>query len=187
MFEIKAIDSSLKQTFTDYLEGISFNHSPHWATCYCHFYHNDEPIELWFQRTGEQNKKASLDAIDQGLMKGFLAFEGSKCIGWLNANDASKYIRLKSDLVHYIKNRKVAVTICFVIHPLHRNQGVARKLLIHAVEYYQKLGYDEMIALPSIAKINSDLHYHGSINMYKELGYQVIELKGDTLIMYKKL
>jgi GNAT superfamily N-acetyltransferase len=40
----------------------------------------------------------------------------------------------------YVKDKKVALTICFVIDPQYRNQGVATALLETAIRHYRALG-----------------------------------------------
>ncbi|SHJ58947.1 hypothetical protein SAMN02745975_02413 [Geosporobacter subterraneus DSM 17957] len=50
-------------------------------------------------------------------MKGYLAFHGDKSIGWCNANDGQRFIRLEKDIAHMVKDQKGGCVICFVIHP----------------------------------------------------------------------
>ncbi|MCR3906403.1 MAG: GNAT family N-acetyltransferase [Tenericutes bacterium] len=186
MFRIKKLTPELIDTFVKFFDGLSFDHEPHWKTCYCNFFQSNDTTEEWIKRSGESNKLASIRNIYEGMMTGFLAFEDEKCIGWVNANDVKYYIRLENELKDYVKGKKVALTVCYVIHPDYRNQGVARKLLAHAMDYFKYEGYQGMIALPSENSVKKELHYHGTMNMYLEQDYKEVGSFHNVKIMYKK-
>ena len=187
MFEIKKLTPELIDTFINFLENLEFKHAPQWKGCYCHYYHSEVPSESWRYQKAEDNKLKSIQAIYEGMMTGFLAFHEGKCIGWANINDARRYKRLEEELKKYIQDKRVALSICFIISPEFRNQGVARKLLDHAIEYYRYQGFDGMIAMPSNGDYKKELHYHGTMNMYLERGYKEIDKIENTKIMYKQI
>ncbi|GAB6106834.1 N-acetyltransferase family protein [Fusibacter bizertensis] len=181
-YRIEPIGLESSQIFVNYLDRISYEHAPEWSTCYCRFYHTVCDQDEWAMRTGDVNKLEATMAIKEGSMKGFLAFDGDKCIGWLNANDHSTFVRIADFLEPYVKNQKIACTLCFVIHPDYRGQGVARLMLKEATQYYKNLNYDGMIALP-VDNSGNQRHYRGSINMYKEQGYELLEIKEGAHVM----
>lgn len=186
-YTIRRLSPELAVTFTDYLENLDFHHAPHWASCFCRFYHTDCAMEQWQSRTGAENKAEALDRINSGSMKGYLAFDGDKCIGWCNANDARQYLRLQGDLEHIIKDKKTGLAICFVIHPEYRRQGVARLLLRQALNDFKAEGFEAAIALPVEAKGEPEKLYRGSLNMYREFGFEEIEKDEDVYIMQLRL
>ena len=186
-YTIKPLRPDLATTFSDYLSNLNFGHEPHWATCFCRFYHTNCSGEQWQERTGDHNRLEAIDQIRIGKMKGYLAFDGDKCIGWCNANDASQYIRLKQDIKHIIEGKKVGCVICFVIHKDYRKQGVARLLLKQAVEDFRKEGYDHVLALPVENLDNPEKLYRGTLNMYKELGFKEIERHDSVSVMLLEL
>ncbi len=182
-YSIKPLSPALATTFTDYLSNLDFGHEPHWATCFCRYYHSNCSADQWQIRTGEHNRLEAVDQIQAGKMKGYLAFDGDKCIGWCNANDASQYIRLEQDIKHIMDGKKVGCVICFVIHPDYRKQGVARLLLKKAVEDFRQGGFDAVLALPVGRMDNPEKHYRGTLNMYKELGFVEIEKHDPVSVM----
>lgn len=187
MFEIKKLIPDLTKDFIDYLEGMIFTHAPEWKSCFCYFYQNNLSFEEWIKRTGEENKLASIQAIKDGQLTGFLIYQNGVCIGWLNVNEAKYYPRLQETIKPYLLNKKIALSICFIIHPDYRGQGIARILLKHAIKYYQNLGFDGMLALPISSALEKDKRYRGTLNMYQENGYKVIEEIKHFHIMYKEL
>ncbi len=186
-YTVKSLIPELTDTFTGYLSNLDFNHAPHWATCFCRFYHTDCSSEQWQSRTGEQNRAEAIEQINAGNMKGYLAFDGKKCIGWCNANDIRQFKRFGNDFEHIIENQKIGCVICFVIHPEYRKQGVARLLLNQAVEDFRAQGFDAVLAIPVENKAEPDKLYRGTMNMYKELGFQIIEQQDTASIVKLEL
>ncbi|HCX61074.1 GNAT family N-acetyltransferase [Sedimentibacter sp.] len=185
-YEIKALCPELAETFTDYMENLDFGHEPEWATCFCRFYHTDCSQEKWKNRTGDENRFEVIKEIKSGNMKGYLAFDGTKCIGWCNANNVQQFIRLEDDLKHIVKGQKVGCVICFVIHPEYRNQGVARQLLRKAVDDFRIQKFDAVLAIPTERKGSRERLYRGTLNMYKELAFEEIEKDDNASIMLLK-
>ncbi|PKM87999.1 MAG: GNAT family N-acetyltransferase [Firmicutes bacterium HGW-Firmicutes-10] len=180
---IKSLWECTAQDFTDYLERLDFGHAPHWAGCYCRFYHNAHNFEEWKNQSASQNKADAIDAINKHEMHGFLAFDEQRCIGWLNANDAQSFMRLKGMLFDPFKDEKTALTICFVIDPQYRNMKVASALLEAAIKHYRQLGYDGMLAVPVDSDGDFALKYRGTAGMFEKAGYVVLE-KIDRMSVY---
>ena len=169
--KIKKVEPGMGHTFADYYANLDFSHEPFFATCFCRFYHLDTDIDDWNRRTAEQNRQETIEAMDTGEMTGFLAYTGDKCIGWLNANDWRSYKRLQPYVADIIGDKKVGVVICYVIHPEHRNMGVATALLDAAIEDFKKQGYDAVMAMPVNANGFSEKQYRGTMGMYDRAGF----------------
>ena len=117
------------------------------------------------------NKQESLEAIESGIMTGYLAFDGDTCIGWCNATDIRNLKRLIDEIEPYVKDEKIACTICYVVHPEHRRKGVATELLKRAIADFKEAGFDGMLALPTEVEGNKEREYRGSYRMYEKMGY----------------
>lgn len=187
MIEIKKLNPDRIQDYVAFHERLDFHHAPEWRGCYCHFYHSQDNIFPWTKEIIHQHKLDVIRNIEDRIMTGFLAYDQNQVIGWLNANDLDTYHRIKKELQPYVEGQKVALSICFIVDPLYRKQGVARRLLDHAIQYYQDLGYDGMLALPSTDQESKEKHYHGSLHMYVEKGYVEIDRKHDVAIMFRTL
>ncbi|MEX1378230.1 MAG: GNAT family N-acetyltransferase [Eubacteriales bacterium] len=169
--KITKVKKGMGKDFAEYYENLDFSHEPFYSTCFCRFYHLDTDMDDWKQRTGETNKKETIDAIDAGEMTGFLAYEGEKCIGWLNANHWSSYKRLHPYVSDVVGDKKVGIVICYVIHPEYRNMGVASSLLDAAIQDFKNQGFDAIMALPIKADGFSQKHYRGTVGMYEKTGF----------------
>jgi GNAT superfamily N-acetyltransferase len=175
--EIRALTPELADSFATYLGGLNFDHSPHWATCYCRFYHTDVSAEVWQGRSGEVNKAESLEAIHACEMKGYLAFDGDQCVGWCNANALASYKRMKPYWPMGEDPARIGATMCYVIHPEYRGQGLARKLLKRVVEDFKAAGFAAVCAYPFKSDENRQKEYRGTLNMYLELGFKELETR----------
>ncbi|OZV11976.1 GNAT family N-acetyltransferase [Tissierella sp. P1] len=186
-YEVKSLSPELAETFVEYLGNLDFAHAPHWSTCFCRYYHTNCSFEQWQNRTGEKNRAEAIEQIKLGNMKGYLVFDGNKCIGWCNANDVREFKRLEDDIDHIIKEKKVGCIICFVIHPGYRGRGIARLVLKKAIEDFKAQGFDAVIALPIEIKEAPEKAYRGTFAMYKEQGFEEIERHDSLSIMWLEL
>ena len=175
--EIRALTTEDASIFIDYFTGPHFGHAPHWAGCFCRYYQAEVSQETWVSRKGEDNRQEAIAEIEAGRMKGYLAFDGDTCVGWCNANTVSAYIRVRDVLLPLATEGEFGATLCFVIHPKYRGQGLARKMLKHIVNEYQVAGYAGMLAAPFDSKENPEKRYRGTIKMYEEMGYSQVEEK----------
>lgn len=85
--------------FIEFMDSLSFSHQPLWKGCYCRYYHTDCSQPDWNKRSEEMNKQEALNAIDAGLMHGYLdrEREGTRVIGVINAAVEELYSASGSD------------------------------------------------------------------------------------------
>lgn len=183
---IESLSPSNKHDLTRLLEGADFEHAPEWKTCYCRYYHTACSFADWIKRSAAVNKADTLEEIDRGTMKGFLAYDGDRVIGWVNANDLSRYPRLESIWADLPKKQKIGLTICYVVDPAYRGQGVAGKLLDQALVSFEQDAYDMMIALP-FEDLREERMYRGRVSMYLKRGYVRKKEQDGILLLVKEL
>ncbi len=181
--QIRPLTPEDADRFVEFFSGPHFSHAPHWSGCFCRYYRAEATQDDWINRCPEDNRDEAKAEIRTGRMKGYLAFDGETCIGWCNANDASNYIRIAEDIAPYLADGKFGATLCFVIHPNYRGQGVARQILKRAVDDFKTAGFSGMLALPFDRKDAPQMRYRGTLNMYKELGYQLMAEDDGVFIM----
>ncbi len=184
---IRQLTPALSQTFCDYLTQLDFSATPHWASCFCRFYHTTCSQQEWMARTADENRTEALREIEAGNMRGYLAFEEDICVGWCNANDVTQFPRLREDMEALYRGKRVGSTVCYVIHPAHRGKGIARQLLARAIEDFRASGYDAMLALPIETDSARQRRYRGTLHMYQEAGYQEIQTIDHLHVMWLEL
>jgi GNAT superfamily N-acetyltransferase len=186
-YVIKPLTPALAIQFADYLSGVDFSETPHWASCFCRFYHTTCSTQEWMERTLEQNRSEAMREIAAGNKHGYLAFENDACVGWCNACDIGNLPRLADENEQYCRGKRVGCTICFLIHPEHRGRGLARQILSRAVEDFRAAGYDAMIALPVESPGAEKRRYRGTLHMYEEAGYRTLEVDDRLHVMWLDL
>ena len=186
-YTIEKLSPKHTQTFIDYIGNLSFHHAPEWSGCYCRFYHTTCDQETWKNRSSETNRIEAIEEISANRMQGYLVFDDAKCIGWLNANDANRFVRLREDFKPYCEGKKVAATMCFIIHPEYRSQGIARMVLDRVIDDYRALGYDALIALPFDDPKAPQKRYRGTYNMYLEKGYTCLDTFETVKVLWLEL
>jgi len=105
----------------------------------------------------------------------------------LNGGEAQNYPRVLSALEPLLNDGKTALTICFVIDPQYRNQGLARKLLTFAIEDFRSKGFLYAIGLPVESSEEPEKRYRGTDHMYQEAGYIEISRQGIATLVRKTL
>lgn len=178
-FTIRSLNPNIPEELPNFFDSLDYSHAPHWSGCYCRYYHTDYTLDEWIKRDPKLNRIETINAIQSGEMNGFLIYDNDKAVGWLNAQSIESYKRLCADLEKF-HNKKVAISICFVIHPDYRNKGLATLLLDYAINYFKDCEFDGLIALPPSEVYDIQKAYRGTLSMYLKKGYQVIEEREGT-------
>lgn len=184
--DIRALSPANKLDFARLLEGVDFDHAPEWKSCFCRYYHTSCPFPEWIKRSAQTNREESLAEIDAGRMKGYLAYDGSRCVGWLNANRFDAFPRLISVKADLPEGQNIGITLCFVVDPSYRGQGIAGRLLNAAVQGFTEEGYDAVVALP-FADATEERMYRGRLSMYLSRGFVPLQEKAGVTLVYKSL
>ncbi len=178
---IKPLSPSLIDDYLLFFDGMAFSENPHWSKCYCYSYHFTGAKEDW---TREKNRSAVIELISREEMKGFLAFDNHKAVGWCNANRKSNFQSLTG--VEHSESHKCAI-VCFLISPAYRRQGIAQKLLEAVIDEYTSTGYESIEAYPRKDKHSCEKNYHGHLSMYEKFGFKVEKEFDDHFVLRKKL
>ncbi|MGD9909883.1 MAG: GNAT family N-acetyltransferase [Candidatus Izemoplasmatales bacterium] len=179
---IEVLSSHNKESFFSLFNESSFQHQQNWSSCYCRFYHTTCSRDEWMNRTGAFNKQEASQEIDQGLMKGFLAFDGDICVGWLNSAPISLYHRLYPIIEDEFKKKKTALSICFVIRENYRGLKIASSLLDYAIAFHRFAGMETLIAVP-IEAGKQEMNYRGPKDMYLHRHFKEYQAKDGTIYM----
>lgn len=184
-FEIKPLSPALKEEYLSFFESIEFKEHPHWADCYCYSYHFTGNANEWKR---EQNRSCVSRMIDEGSMKGYLAYSGDQLVAWCNVNNRLNYQLLtqKYDLVDP-GHAKICSIVCFLVHPEFRRQGILQVLLDRIIEDYRALHYEFIEAYPQGGKLSEEKLYHGPKELFARNGFEKIKEFEEYTLVRKKL
>ena len=190
--QVKRLTPELADDVVAFFEGGAFNDNPLWASCYCYFNHFPYDDEAWPIRLAEINRAAKLELVRAGRAHGVLAYLDGKLVGWCHAAP-------RAELAHggykdMPDSAEGAVTVCYVIDPQHRRQGVATRLLQEAVEMLREMGMPFVEAHPlkefpaGTERLSSEARsYHGTLAMYLDEGFEKVREDGDFVTVRRTL
>ncbi|SDN43085.1 GNAT family N-acetyltransferase [Allokutzneria albata] len=158
---------------------------------------------MWFRQSnaeqranaGEGNRKALRDLVRSGAPVGLLAVQEERAVGWvavaprldhsrLERSQVAKPVDLQEDLAG------VWSVTCFFVHRSARRQGVTAALLDAAVEHARDGGARIVEGYPvdtEGAKRNSGSLYHGTLNLFRANGFEVVQRRGTRRALVRRV
>ncbi len=184
--EIRSLSVNNQDDFFSLFDNDNFSHQLDWKKCYCISYLTTYNAKEWNQRTDSDNREEAVQNIADGKMKGLLAYDGDRCVGWLNVNCTLAFQRLANKLDKKFMNEKTALAICYIVRKESRGKHVASTLLEHAMTFCKELGYDTLISL--VYKNDSHVHnFSGPRKMYLDRGFEDYRDANGRLYVVKRL
>ncbi|MDR2515734.1 MAG: GNAT family N-acetyltransferase [Christensenellaceae bacterium] len=199
--EIRPLTKELAQDFFDFHENIAFADHEEWSHCYCVAFHMDgaghRAITSAKEAGGLDAMRREIKAraeklIEEGTLRGYMAYEGGKMVGWCNANDKAAYKGFSFDegmdaFVRSSGAERVKEVVCFCVAPSHRGKGVAAALLNRAVEDAKAEGFLAVEGHPQLLDRRDPFDMFGPFRLYEKAGFSEIARKGQTALVRKAL
>ena len=85
---IKPLSPDIIDDYLFLFDNIVFSENPDWSKCYCYSYHFTGAKEELIK---EKNRSSVIELIKEDKMRGYLAYDKNKPIGWCNANNKNNY------------------------------------------------------------------------------------------------
>jgi GNAT superfamily N-acetyltransferase len=179
--DIKALGKETIDDWFDFFDDRGFADHAEWNTCYCtaFFYPRLEAYP------GESKKRRDYARwlIETGRMRGYMAYDRGKVVGWVNANDKKQFPRLAEICAD---DEKALSVVCFLIERAHRGKGIARALLGRIVEGAKVEGYDLVEAYPKKRASSEFGTWNGPYEMYIKAGFEDFRI-GATSVVRKEV
>lgn len=180
----------------DYLyffEHVAHTDYPEWDRCYCLDYcatdNRREAAELFHD--ADVRRQYAIRYVNEGIIKGYLAYLDGQVVGWCNANDRAACTRC-AGYDEMVPNRpddglRVKSVFCFTVAPAVRGQHIATALLGEVIADARRAGYDAVEGYPE--KGDADLYhnYPGHLALYRKLGFEIVGESEHCLIVQKRL
>ena len=174
---IKAMKDENVSDWFDFFDNRAFADHQDWKGCYCtgpfmpriKEYINKSPVR----------KEYAKWLIENSLMKGYLAYENGKVIGWCNVNMKSVYPKYNDSSEESLNVISIA---CFIVQKEYRRKGIAHKLLNRIIEDAQKEGVRIIEAYPRIRAQTEYGNFRGAYSMYEKNGFVQEKIKGVDVV-----
>ncbi|MBI9108698.1 MAG: GNAT family N-acetyltransferase [Spirochaetales bacterium] len=184
--DIKKLKKDVIEDYLYFFDNFEFAEHSDWKKCYCYSYHFTGSAEEW--DIEGRNRAKAIELINLHHMRGYLAYDEGKPIGWCNANDKNNYERLKlSEELWNESKEKICSVVCFVISPEYRRKGVATKLLERVCKDYKEEGYDYVEAYPDNKAISSEDKYNGPKSLYEKNKFKIYKKLEEYNIVRREL
>jgi GNAT superfamily N-acetyltransferase len=168
------------------------------SPCFCRYWHFTGDKNAWLERCA-MDEDASLreqqDAVRRGAeeARGLLAFEDDVAVGWMKLTPRAAVPKLRGLPVYRAldlgPDAGVYAVGCFLVHPEHRGQRVARALLTAADAHVRAWGGHAIEAYPR--RTSEPLHpeqaMQGPLGAFLAGGYVEIAGEGQYPVLRKTL
>ena len=85
---IKPLSQESKEDYLYFFDNITFEENPDRAKCYCYDFHFLGVVETC---TRETSRSSVSKLIDENKLRGYLAYDHDKVVGWCNVNNRANY------------------------------------------------------------------------------------------------
>jgi GNAT superfamily N-acetyltransferase len=170
---IKRMRPGLIDEWLDFFDNRAFEDHRDWKGCYCTAFYYPRFAE--YESASTRRRDYARWLVASGHMKGYLAFENGKAIGWCNANTKDAYPRTRREDTD---SSHIRVIACFIVEERHRGRGVAQKLLDRVILDSKKEGIRIIEAYPKKRARSQFGNFPGPHEMYLRNGFVEEEVDG---------
>ena len=191
--EVKKLTPELTEDYLHFSDVTPHDDDVPESKCYCVCWCSaDHRIATDFS-SQEKRRELARKYVKDGIIKGYLAYQGDGVAGWCNANTKSEclhctsWLRFMQSIDVDDTNLKIKSVFCFVIVPDMQRKGIATRLLCHVCEDAAADGFDVVESYPNKAFVSTTRDFMGPVEMYKKLGFTAIREVNDITVMRKVL
>ena len=209
-FAIKRLTPALAEDFFAFFDLRAFSDGSNFYPCYCNaFQLTEEQIQTDFFARAEAlgggveslrlaMRESAEKMLAEGVLQGYLAYDGDLSVGWCNANDRTRYVRVGDFDLDKLPapgecaafadgSERIKSVVCFEIAPGYRGKGLAAGLLQRVCEDALAEGYDAVEGYPMLHDAYDPQDYTGPLRLYENAGFVRVGQRGKLLIMRKEL
>lgn len=163
------------------------------SKCYCVCWCSEDHRITTDFSSQEKRRGLARQYVKDGIIQGYMAYQGERVIGWCNANTKSEclhcisWLRFMQSIDVNDANLKIKSVFCFVIAPDMHRHGVATKLLCRVCEDAAADGFDVVESYPNKTFVSASRDFMGPVEMYKKSGFTAVCEENDITVMRKTL
>lgn len=191
----KKLTPDMAEDFISYFDNEAFSDHDDWKGCYCLESHlpreeNEKDISDGKIIHIEERRQKARKLIAQGIMTGYLVYDGDKAVAWCNAGDKTDYFPIcdAEELfgTDKLEKGKIKILYCIDIAPDYRGKGLANLIMERVLEDARKEGYSCVEGYPFSDK-NIEYQYKGPVRLYEKYGFELYADRSWFYIMRKAL
>lgn len=206
---IRALTPELTDDYLEFFDYRAFTDGSPFYPCYCNAYNMskqalEEDIIAKARAMGGSSEslrqllRASAgDMVQQGIIHGYLAYDGDVSVGWCNSGDRLSYYRVgafdvddvpddDTASVSCVERGQIRSVVCFEIAPTHRGMGIAAMLLERVCADAAADGYMYVEGYPK-ADTKGLPAFTGPLRLYEKHGFTEHSRMGSTIVVRKIL
>ena len=169
---IREMNSRYASAWFDFFDSRAFADHQEWRGCYCTGPFSPRLKE--YESSSRRRRDYAVWLVDNGIMRGYLAFEHGTVIGWCNAGDKGAFSR--PDVVQTPEPDVISIT-CFVIQKDYRGKGIAQKLLERVIKDAKTNKKKIIEAYPSRRSKSEFGNFNGPWSMYEKRGFKSEQIR----------
>ena len=185
---VRKLIPGMKDLYLSFFEHEAFEDHEDWSACYCLESHLGQSEEEACSGREARREKAG-ELVQNGVMRGYLLFDGEKAVGWCNADDKTAYEPILENSQYTTGQDgvgKIKAIYCILLAPAYRGKGLAGLVIDKICEDAKREGYTHAEAYP-FSDRNFPWQYHGPAALYEKHGFVCIRENPGFCIMRKKL
>jgi len=178
---IKELRSDLMADWFEFFDHRAFADHEEWNGCYCTAFFRPRPPE--YSSPSKKRRDYAAWLIETGRMRGYMAYESGKVVGWVNVNHKGQFPRL-SGLV--AGDEEVLAITCFIVQKDFRGKGIAQKLLDRIIKDAKARGIGTIEAYPKKRSKTEFGNWNGPYSLYEKNGFGDFRI-GTTSVVRRAL
>ena len=190
---IRELTYELNDDYLDFFDNRAFADGNPNGPCYCTSPNQDEEtiqqMVSEFQENGvkETIRKYAVEMLEQGKIKGYLAYDDGVSIGWCNAADIDSYEGFVPEFARKSKCGKTVAIVCFEIAPDYRGKGLASAFIEQVCMDAKAKGYVAVEGYAKISEERNEYDFTGPVHLYEKAGFSQVAEQEGIVIMRKLL
>lgn len=192
--EIRKLTPDRAEDYVRFFDVTPHNDLTDENICYCVTWRGDASYvgngDHWYP-TKEERRQRALGFVKDGHIQGYLAYQGDRIVGWLNANadckSAVAYLRGYWPIEEYTANERVKSIFCFAIAPDLQRTGIATRLVERVCKDAAADGFDFVEAYANRQYTDALNEMRGPLGMYEKCGFHIVAERDGRVVVRKAL
>jgi GNAT superfamily N-acetyltransferase len=161
--------------------------------CWCMWW-RIEKGEKWENIKGAEAKKRFRTMIQNGTVRGLMAYDGTQPIGWCTFGKRTDFPKLnRARTLQCEDGDQVSCVPCFYVRSNYRKKGISAELLKAAVQTLAKEGetavegYPVKPSKPGNKNIPAVFAFTGTIPIFEKQGFVLAGSRSTSKLRYRKI